>query len=281
MDNSFSLYRVGLLIKRQWASFGKIFLVTLGAITLILLGFYLYNLPAKGNIYTFHADKNGEITLLFPIPLFCIIGLLFVTLSSSWYFSKWGKKANTIEELLLPASNIEKALCSVVLTSIVCIGGYLIVFLLIDSGYRIYLNEFVKTVDPKIKVSPYMDDNQRLSIRDCHAQFFVKIIDSQFFWPAISIGFLLQSIFLLGSIYFKRFQYIKTLITIAITGFVIIFSTFKLGSYLNESRVIVYHTLDELDHKNDSIPIFIYVIVLVLTLIFYWITYLRVKEKEV
>lgn len=282
MDNSFSLYRVGLLIKRQWASFGKIFLIALGAVTLIIIGFYLYNLPTEHNFSSLNLQKEGILYLIFPLPVFCITGILFVSLTANWYFNKWGKKANATEELLLPASNLEKTVSGILLTSVVGIGGFLIVFFLIDGAYRMYINDFVKTLDASIKVNSYSDNMYRArSLKDCHALPFIKDLGSKVFLLLVVIGLIIQSTFLLGSIYFKRFQYIKTLVTFLLTGFLSIFSGIKWHMYLTKRKVEVYHTLQKLDHKNDGFPNFFFIVLPILILIFYWVTYLRVKEKEV
>ncbi len=283
MDNSFSLHRIGLLMKRQWASFGKIFLIALGAVTLVILGFYLYYWPSIKNISIYGFSREGIVSFSFPIPVFCIIGILFVSLSSSWYFSKWGKKASAMEELILPVSNLEKAVCGILFTSIVCIGSFLIVFLLIDGGYRMYLNDFVKTLDPKMTISVTTENDSYVNhMRDCHAESFVKEIGSLPFVWTIVIGFILQGLFLLGSIYFKRFQYIKTLLAVSITTFIAVYLAVKWTISIEMDKHRVYHTLQDLENQNGNVvPVFWYVFVIVVILVCYWVTYLRIKEKEI
>lgn len=280
MDNSFSLYRVGLLIKRQWASFGKIFLIALGAVTLVILGVYLFNLPTKETIGAFRVYKNNLIMLRFPLFVFSIVGILFTTLTSSWYFSKWGKKANAIEELLLPASSLEKYVCSILLTSIVCIVSFSIVFWLIDSGYRMYLNEFFKTLKGKVALNENNDGS--VFYKDLRAVSFVDFIGYRYILTIFMGLFCIQSAFLLGSIFFKRFQYIKTLIISLAVIFLGAFVFIKWMMHLVKGKVEVFHTLQELENQHASyIPAFWYFLAGVTIVICYWATYLRIKEKEV
>ena len=284
MGNSFSLYRLVLLIKRQWASFGKIFLIALGTVTLIMLGIYIYNLPTKDTISTFfyHDEDTRLATLKFPGVVFVVVGILFVTFSSSWYFSKWGKKTNALEEILLPASNLEKTICGIMLTSIVCIGSFLIVFFLVDGGYRLYFNAFVNHYLESSNMTVVQGEKGLKTGRYVDVGSFVELVGNTFFTWFLIIGFLLQSVFLLGSIYFNRFQYIKTAIVLLVSIFTTIYVVAKWTNYITDGKTRVFRTLQELEHQNGlDIGALCYVFAALFLLMAYRVTYLRVKEKEV
>ena len=93
---------------------------------------------------------------------------------------------------------------------------------------------------------------------------------------------MIQSVFLLGSIYFNRFQYIKTTIILLVSIFTITYVVVKWANYITDGKTLVFHTLQDLEHQNGlDIPFICYVLAALFILVAYVITYLRVKEKEV
>lgn len=283
MDKTFSLYRVGLLLKRQWASFGKIFLIALGAVTLMILGAYLFNLPRDGQ-FQYRVVNGNEIGFGFSPVALVTLSVLFISMSSSWYFSKWGKKANAIEDLLLPASSLEKFVCSFLLTGIVCIGSFYIVFLLVDSGYRAYMQRFVNSLPGLVPIEEGGGVNSLIPLKykDVSIASFWSEVGGRNLYTVLILQFLLQCVFLLGSIYFKRFQYIKTLISFLVFTFLVFSASIRMIIVLTRHKIRVFHTLSDLEQQRGLwIPSFHYALTIITIIVCYWATYQRIKEKEI
>ena len=86
MSNTFNLSRFLLLIRRQWISNQKEYLLIIGVVLSILLFYYgmqTYFIMELFDSYSPHADY---IDLSNRLGLFCILGILYITLISSSYF---------------------------------------------------------------------------------------------------------------------------------------------------------------------------------------------------
>jgi hypothetical protein len=90
MNNTFNINRFGLLVKRQWLDFGKIYLISLIVIAGILTGFYIFNIPTA--LRNNRINDDGYFNMGFRIPLFLIMGFIFISVVSSSYFSCFGQK---------------------------------------------------------------------------------------------------------------------------------------------------------------------------------------------
>ena len=179
MNNTFNIQRFGLLLKRQWLEFGKIYLISLAVVLGIFLTFYGYN----AYLFSFYgqlADHYENSYLFFREPLFIVLGLLFVTVIASSYFAHLGQKPKAIIDLMIPASTFEKFLTGVFFTSILTSASFLLLFYLTDLA-------FVMNIKAKMPAEQY---------------FFVKN-NPNAFKPIYLIPFFVSSVFLLGSIYFS------------------------------------------------------------------------------
>jgi hypothetical protein len=268
MNSTFNIKRFGLLLKKQWFEFGKIYLITLAVVAGIILSFYSFAL------YSFSPYDSIERQFNFREPLFIILGILFITIISSNYYAHLGQKSKAIIDLMLPASVFEKFLTGVLFSSFISIVSYVVVFKVIDLTF---LNltfssyEVTRTVTSEEGVSTITSYNEQLFSR------YLMDIDSELLALFILIPFLLTSIFLLGSIYFNRFHYIKTTIStmtfVALASFVV----FKTTEFLNSGKM-PRNTSG--NHENDYLCL-IPLSIALLTLIIWGITYVRLKEKEV
>lgn len=269
MNNTFNINRFGLLLKGQWLDFGKIYLISLVVVIGVIIGFYAFNIPLPTKPNNF--DYDGNLDMRFRYPLFLILGFLFISLVASSYFSLLGQKSRAILELMTPASIFEKFLAGIFYTTILTFLSYLILFYITDLAFVKYINnhlaEFknngngkstVKAVE-SIASQVFNDVNYRVSIRSFCA-----------------IPFLLSSIFLLGSIYFNRFQYIKTAVSVMLFTSIAIYMITKSTELLTEGLI----SNNRMNDKDNFLSIFL-MITIVLTLIVWVITYVRLKEKEV
>ncbi|KQR71764.1 hypothetical protein [Pedobacter sp. Leaf176] len=272
MNNTFNINRFGLLLKRQWLDFGKIYLISLMAIIGIVIGFYAWNVPAPSRYNNY--DSDGNLDMRFRYGLFLILGFIFISVVASSYFALMGQKSRAIFELMTPASTFEKFLGAVFYTAILSLATYLVLFYLVDLSFVKYINahlsEFkvggAKTTFPKAAES-------------ISAQIVNEENYRNYFLHLIAIPFLVTSIFLLGSVYFNRFHYIKTAISVMIFIGAASYIIYKSASLLTRNMVSVHHGAHQ--NKEDLAFLLIFLVTTALTLIFWAIAYVRLKEKEV
>ncbi|RZL57709.1 MAG: hypothetical protein EOO93_17695, partial [Pedobacter sp.] len=91
MNNTFNINRFGLLLKRQWLDFGKIYLISLVVVIGVIIGFYAFSAPLPSKTNNFDYDSNLD--MRFRYPLFLILGFLFISIVASSYFSLLGQKS--------------------------------------------------------------------------------------------------------------------------------------------------------------------------------------------
>lgn len=207
MKNNFSFGRLVLLIKKHWSENKKIHLLSFLAITSIFIIAYLYNIfIGTDNVLS----EDVQLTLF---------GLLLIgssTLYALNYFTIFQKKASSSSYLLLPASTLEKLLCAVfyctLLVGSICVG----LFFLINPLMVKLLNNVAEHSPEKYY---RMFDDGQFEAR--------KIADLQkseyFFMPLVRIYFALHALALLGSLYFKERSFIKTIASICLLIFLLLF----------------------------------------------------------
>ncbi len=268
MSNTFQTNRFFALVTRQWISFGKIYLMSIGIAAGVIAAFYGYAL------YEFRiaVDYIPSELLYFRMPLFIFLGLFFVTIISASYFSDYGQKSKAIFELLIPASRLEKFLTAMFYSVVVCMISYIAIFWLIDLAFVSYLRnqatsssimhaDEIRNIDHSLAyITAYYNYQER-------ARYF-------FFLP-----FLFNAIFLLGSIAFRNFHYVKT--AVVLIAYIVIWSlgTVYMMKVLTDGSVTVRQNVF-FKSEDHIFQLFLSVGIL-LTLVLWGIAFLRLKEKEV
>ncbi|MFC3561032.1 hypothetical protein [Pedobacter jamesrossensis] len=269
MNNTFNINRFGLLLKRQWLDFGKIYLISLLVVTGVIIGFYAWNSPSPVKPNNF--DYDGNLDMRFRYPLFLILGFLFISIVASSYFSLLGQKSRAILELMTPASIFEKFLGGIFYTAILSLLSFLILFYITDFAFVKYINAHLT----EFKI----DGNSKKTIQSVDSiasQIFTDANYRSFLVSFFALPFLVTSVFLLGSVYFNRFHYIKTAISVMVFSGVAIYIVAKSAELLTRGMLSNNNVKDK-----DSILTIILLITIALTLIIWAITYIRLKEKEV
>lgn len=251
MNNTFDIKRFGLLLKRQWLEFGKIYLITLGVAFGVIASFYVTA------VWSFFRE-NPHVDLNFRDSLFSIFGFLFITVIASNYFAYFGQKAKTVVDLLLPASTFEKFLAAILFTGFLATLSFVAVFALTDAM-------FVSNV--RADLNP-------------NAVYYISSFRRITFYPVYLLPLMVTSVFLLGSIYFNKFHYIKT--AISVIGFVALWAyvTVNAGKSFTEHR----HATNNSPFRQDVgsfMETSSTLLLLFLLLGFWTITYVRLKEKQV
>ncbi|MFT3704880.1 MAG: hypothetical protein QM802_21115 [Agriterribacter sp.] len=264
MQNTFSFSRLWLLIKKQWFDNSKLYtlatLALLGLLTIIFIIWYI------ANQYDYYFNEEGT-NVIFFIMLF-VSGLIF----SSTTFSMLGDKGKGIYWLSVPATALEKLACGVFYSFIVFLTVYLAGFWIIK-----HTTFFLIELNPRNTL-------ERVKPHD--------IFEGEVA-PVLMYTFLaFQALFLLGSVYFERFAFIKTVLIQMLIGFLFfmflnfLFHTF-LPNNFNMGGLTSYRIYEnngaqkiyELPHWIEDIlkPVakFIWAPV------FLTATYFRLKEKEI
>lgn len=277
MNNTFNLHRFNLLLRRQWLEFGKIYLMTLGVVLAIILCFYGISFS---NVEEYKKANIINNLLRFREPLFALLGLLFISIAASAYFLHLGNKARAATDLLTPASRLEKYMTAVVYATVVPILSYLLIFYLVDFSFvQTHLGNY-KDVQNIYENGEYVNRTlqngdwlffQNNALSHSHFGYMVSI--------CITFSALVTSVFLLGSIYFNRFQYIKTLVAVSafISAATLIYIQAGQFFFVNQVRV----TSNQSYGNNDSGLNLIVVAIVLVALFFYMVGFIRYKEKEV
>lgn len=271
MSNLFNTARFFALIRRQWIGFGRIYLMSIGVIAGIIFCFYAFNI---GSNYSDIKNESVQVysVLNFRSPLFCVLGIFFATVISSSYFADLGSKTKAIFELMIPASRLEKFLVGIFYTVVVSISSYLLIYYLIDLAFVSYLRGSGPAIRTEVNSL-----GEQVTVEFWPYYFSVDYPRGVFY--LCFLPFLLNAVFLLGGIVFKSYQYIKTAISLVV--YCVIWMSFFV--YLMKKQT--EHTVPHMDDSywSDVYHIFglITVAGIVLTLIFWGLAFLRLKEKEI
>lgn len=185
MNKYFSFNRWWLLVKKQWGENAKMYLLGMLAIAgLMTLGFFLWTIA-----YNSEQAYEEEVIYLLGITGLFISGTIF----SSMAFSNLSQKDKAIHWIGCPATHLEKLLCALFYTVIVFNIFYITCFFAVKSvGFSLIAADPGNSID---KVN--WEGN--------------KVADM--FRYLITIYIAVQSFYLLGSVYFSRYSYIKTTVT--------------------------------------------------------------------
>ncbi len=257
MQNSFSLSRLWLLIKKQLFDNARLYILSLSALTGVLaLVFLCWAFFTGENRYD--ADDTFVMFLLFLFPL----GLIF----ASTTFFALGEKPKGTYWLTVPATHAEKLITGIVYSVIIFLVVYVSIFLILQR-----ITFFLITLNPNNSIR--WNDN-----------FWKELKAAAIFFIA------LQSAFILGSVYFSKYAFVKTVLTLLVIGVVYAllmhFGTRKLfPDNLNISGLFTVRTWEGENSKiyslspwiasaSEAILKYIWAPVLLLA------TYFRLKEKE-
>ena len=259
MNQFFDQKRFSLLVLKHWADNKKRYTLALLAYVGLLITWFLFGLIVEG-IPDGHGLPQDVQVATFFFSLFAV-----GTFYASQYFSDLGSRNKGSHFLLVPASNFEKLLCSLFFTVILLPLLLTTCFYLVDVLMVTIANSF---------------SGSNGQVKSTVANIFeVELIR---FDPKQAIYLLLfffsiESLFLLGSVYFKKYNFIKTIIT----GFVICLTLFLMAFVLFE------HILPE---KEDDyyflkiekwFPTFLQVLVYSTAPLAWVATYFVLKAKQV
>ncbi len=186
-EEKFSIKRIGLLLRRDIPrGYGGI-LVVIGAIIALLLSFDILNFTLFGEVPRLGHHESTFSTILF-------IGGFILTAS---IFKEIHKRESAQSYIMLPASPLEKTVSRILISTVAWAFGTLLWY----TAYS-YLSAGITELiigTHHYLLNPFQPD----------------------IWWSIAHYFVLQSVFLVGSIYFRKGQLFKTLLSLFVIGVVI------------------------------------------------------------
>ncbi len=258
INNSISLDRLGYLLKKDIAGIVTKTLIVTGAVAAFILfisALNAYNRPDSGQFY-FRFFKD----ILF-------FGGFIITAGS---FTDMHKKETAQNFLLLPASTFEKFLSRLILTS---------------AGYAVI------TIAGMMLLS-YISEGINILIFSRHNGLFNPL--NKNVWLLVAHYMVTQSIFFLGSVYFRKYNFIKTInviflfvILVSIVLFlflrIVFFDFFSNFFKLDPSAYSFRWGISNVYPENlSSLVTFIKISYWIIPAPLFWIiSYFRVKEAEI
>jgi hypothetical protein len=275
MNAVFNLNRWVLNIGKHWGEHKKRYLLSLAAVAGLLVLWYSFimivqphgplGVPMQGTTYF--------------VGLF-LTGCLFASL----LFNDLSDGPKAIHYLLTPASALEKLLTAIVFGVILFFISYTIVFYAIDFI-------MVKVSNGMITAWLEREHKAPQPLQEI-INVFVSEKEDPLHYYLLLIFFAVQSVFLLGSVYFVRNQYIKTLVSGLVVFLFLVFFVHKvMGSFMPDGGFFEPFTVYRVFNKSQGdgmiqLPQWFSAILLFLTKYtlapaLWVVTYFRLKEKEV
>jgi len=276
----FSFSRWRLLVAKQWSEHHRR---------------YLLSLLAIGGLYAVWFGFLIAIDVYAPMEAFMqfaayMIGLYLVgCLFASMLFADLGTKKEALPWLSLPASHLEKLLCAILYGVILFFIAYTLIFYIVDILMVQWSNMLIERhprnwpgtnmpIMPVKVYNPFTANGAPMPEKDNHL-FSI-------------LYFSIQAIFLLGSIYFTRYSFIKTVIVVLL--FVLGFTVLERGiiypmlpngwnnNFLSWSRPSYYAgpPVNELRLPGEWELFLTRLGLFGMPLFFWFVTYIRLKEKE-
>ncbi len=185
MQNSFSFSRLWLLVKKQLFDNARLYTLSLlaltGVLSLVFLCWAFFN-----ESHRYDAEDTYVIFLLFLFP----VGFIFASAT----FQALGDKAKGVYWLTVPATHTEKLVTGIIYSVIIFLVLYTGIFVVIQR-----ITFFLITLNPA--------NNIRWS-----SGFWREIRIAAIFFVA------LQSAFILGSVYFQKYAFVKTVLALMAIG---------------------------------------------------------------
>ena len=276
MNNTFSFKRFGLVVKKDFMENQKryilLFLTMLGLMALISVLGSLYFYSSK--IYPYSYLIHNKALLGWMSLMFLSCGIFF----SSSFSMPMNSKLKRIAYLDYPASNLEKYLTRWMITTVGYIIAFFIALWFADSlrvivCSNVFPDENVMFLD--LSRLTYPDETYKGHY--LVPKFVLVII--------VSIYFLIQSVFILGSTFWEKATFIKTFTAIgALIGVYVMLNRWAIllfyGDFDGFEKVLNSFQLADRFSENQA-AIFTSIILSVFTLANWILAYFRINESEI
>lgn len=255
MEQIFSFTRFTLLVSKHWVENRKRYSLSI----LALIGLWIF-------WFAFGMVLNDEDLKSLTAKEFVYYVSLFIAgvFYSSQYFQELASKTRGTDFLLLPASITEKLLCSILFTMVLFIIVFTAAFFLVNGLAVVISNSF----------AGINETTGNTSLIDIFNTSILRFTNGATIY-SLPFFFSIQSVFLFGSTFFKKFSFIKTLICVLIVYY-IVFAVL----YFNYSPL--FPAGDDAIHLPDWIGGIIRILFMYVIAPFFWVmTYFNLKAKQV
>jgi hypothetical protein len=270
MNQFFSFKRFSLLVFKHWADNKKRYVLSVIAFIGLMITWF---------VFTMLVDSDNPMDKGMQLITFCFSLFAVGSFYASQYFRDLGSRAKGINFLLVPASAFEKILCCLLYTVVLFFVVFIAAFYVADILMVTIVKSFVATDAP---------GRGLLNIFDATNLPF----EGGSTINVLLIFFAIQSAFLLGSVYFEKYSFIKTIISGFVVFFVIFCFLFFLYDLMPKGGFADgYLTSYRIDNngKDDylvTIPrwigqILYYALMYGIAPFLWIVTYYRLKEKQV
>ncbi|MDR2385077.1 MAG: hypothetical protein LBD80_05370 [Tannerella sp.] len=291
MNNTFNIKRFGLVLRKDmlenWKQYTYLFLMMFGIIAIVLLwSSWNWNYYINIKAYAVNSDDLNLELLLLSSLMFAIFGILF----ASTLMNPMNDKTKRIAHLTCPASDFEKSFSRWVIVT----AGYIVSFfasLWIVDALRVgictaagYPGMEVNFLDLSKLI--YTGDASGANRYDSRHYFF----DSTYtFAVVLSLYFLVQSIFILGSTFWEKAAFVKTFCMATVICLVFIFtcrwaillSYNNFGAFQNVLESIFLAAISENKISRELAFAVMVSVILVFTLTNWTLTFCRFHEAEI
>ena len=276
MNPTFDFGRWGQLVKQHWIENKKRYLLSIAAMAGILF-MWLFFVAISDEVHPMDASTQRG-TYFF---LLFLIGCFY----ASQFYRELGSRSRAINYLLLPASSFEKLMVSILYAVVLFFAIFTAIFYLVD----VIMVAAVNALHPYYTEPNANGAVQKASVINVFGWFGVNNGVPFFF----AIYFAIQAAFLLGSVYFEKYSFVKTIISLfciflifwAVNSF-LLEAIMPEGGYLRDLGSI--RVTDEASGTDNLVElpnaireVLGGVLKFGFPLFFLVVTYFRLKEKEV
>jgi len=271
MHASFSFSRLAALVRKQWMENARFYLLA----TLAIIGL-------NALLFTFWISTSNQYEEQTTYVFFYVGLLLAGCIFASSAFSMLGKKEQGMYWLGLPASHLEKLVCTIFYTTIIFTVVYTAAFFLVRSAAYMVIQSIVA----------HHRDHQWIPVRLKIENHFLD----NFIYFAYAY-FAVQAVYLMGSVYFARASFVVTTIIGAVIIFSFIYLMTRVSNHFAPDQLmwdgLTMRTINMSDpggrafeHRVYHVSDWLGQTVLFLLKfgwapVFWTIAYFRLKEKEI
>ena len=261
MSPTFSFSRLGKLIAKQFYENSRLYLIsTLALLGLLSLAFTFWITVAGPNY------QEEETYFIFLFGLF-LAGAIFASMS----FNMLGRKDKGIYWLGIPATHLEKLVCTILFSVVLFFIVYCLCFYLVKSIALTYLDSRVGAIYTEMNGS-----------KDGFGSVFKYFLYAYF---------AVQSLYLLGSVYFSRYSFIVTTVVGALVMFLFVYYITQIDRFMEPDSWELFTVKRADANVQDSyflysvsptvVDIIKYAVQFLWVPVFWVATWYRLKEKEI
>ena len=261
MSPTFSFSRLGKLIAKQFYENSRLYLIsTLALLGLLSIAFTFWITVAGPNY------QEEETYFIFLFGLF-LAGAIFASMS----FNMLGRKDKGIYWLGIPATHLEKLVCTILFSVVLFFIVYCLCFYLVKSIALTYLDSRVGAIYTEMNGS-----------NDGFGSVFKYFLYADF---------AVQSLYLLGSVYFSRYSFIVTTVVGALVMFLFVYYITQIDRFMEPDSWELFTVKRADANVQDSyflysvsptvVDIIKYAVQFLWVPVFWVATWYRLKEKEI